>query len=125
MSLPVKMDENMPRSFATALEAGGLDVCTVAEENLRGAADHAVASAAGQEGRVLVTLDIDFANIIRWPPGSHPGIIVLRPRSQDPAALSALAEPTMRVLLDAQNAGAIVVVDHHQRVRIRRGEGAD
>ena len=29
-------------------------------------------------GRILVTLDLDFSNVIRYPPERTPGLIVLR-----------------------------------------------
>jgi hypothetical protein len=38
------------------------------------------------EGRCLVTLDLDFANPIRFPPAGYSGIAVLRPRSRPTAA---------------------------------------
>jgi len=34
--------------------------------------------AAAQGGRALVTLDLDFSNPFRFPPGETPGIAVLR-----------------------------------------------
>jgi len=32
---------------------------------------------------VLMTLDLDFANVQAYPPKSHPGIVVFRSKSQD------------------------------------------
>ena len=39
---------------------------------------------------VLMTLDLDFANVQADPPKSHPGIVVFRPESQDKPTLVAL-----------------------------------
>ena len=33
---------------------------------------------SGPKGRILVTLDRGFADLRAYPPGSHPGIVVLR-----------------------------------------------
>ena len=44
--------------------------------------DSKVASVCQAEKRVLITLDLDFADIRTYPPTVFPGIIVLRPRSQ-------------------------------------------
>jgi hypothetical protein len=38
--------------------------------------------AASAEGRVLVTIDLDFANPLRFPPASTAGIAVLRDRDR-------------------------------------------
>ena len=119
MALPVKLDENMPRSFERALRCAGLDVCTVPDEALSGADDDIVAAAASTEGRVLVTLDLDFANIVRWPPGRHAGIIVLRPKSEDAPSLAALVEQTMSALSDSVSRGALIVVGP-RGTRVRR-----
>jgi predicted nuclease of predicted toxin-antitoxin system len=46
------------------------------------APDVAVLDAAIAAGRALVTLDLDFANPIRFPPRRTPGIAVLRVRDR-------------------------------------------
>jgi predicted nuclease of predicted toxin-antitoxin system len=78
-----KLDENLPAAAKAVLAAGGHDVVTVVDERLGGRDDDSVASAALTEGRVLITFDLEFADERRYPPGSHPGTIVLRLRSQD------------------------------------------
>jgi predicted nuclease of predicted toxin-antitoxin system len=45
---------------------------------LQGKSDDKILAAAKREKRILVTFDLDFSNIINYPPGSHPGIIVVR-----------------------------------------------
>ena len=60
------------------LRAAGHDVIAVVEESLGGASDPTVRFAAIESGRVLVTLDGDFGNIVRYPPQGTPGIIWLR-----------------------------------------------
>lgn len=47
----------------------------VLEAGLSGAADEQVLRFAIQNGRVLVTLDADFANVIRFPPEQAMGIL--------------------------------------------------
>jgi predicted nuclease of predicted toxin-antitoxin system len=43
-----------------------------------GQPDTNVASVCQREGRTVVTLDLDFADIRTYPPGDYAGIIVLR-----------------------------------------------
>ncbi|MFH0899144.1 MAG: DUF5615 family PIN-like protein [Pseudomonadota bacterium] len=74
----IKLDENLGQRGAVALRAAGHDVATVAEEGLGAATDSALIEVCLAEGRCLVTLDLDFANPLRFPPERYPGIAVLR-----------------------------------------------
>lgn len=65
-----KTDENLPFEAALALREHGWDAQTVGEEGLAGATDEILASCAKGESRVLVTLDLDFANIRAYPPNT-------------------------------------------------------
>ncbi len=58
----IKLDENLGHTAETRLRAAGHDVDTVHDEDLAGAGDDRVFNAARAEGRILVTLDVDFAN---------------------------------------------------------------
>ena len=89
----VKLDENIPRSARQVLTAAGHDVNTVVDENLAGATDPQVVAAAAATGRLLITLDRGLGDIRAYPPGSHAGILVLRPTDQSvPTVVAALAE---------------------------------
>ena len=74
-----KLDENLDLRLAPLLKEGGHDVDTVHGEGLNGSPDDAIYDACVQAGRVLVSLDLDFANPIRFPPGETPGIVIVRP----------------------------------------------
>ena len=58
------LDENLSHRHAARLRADGRDAIAVVEESLSGASDSAVRSAAIKSGRVLVTPDADFGNIV-------------------------------------------------------------
>ncbi len=91
--MKVKLDENMPRSASQVLLAAGHDVDTVVDEDLRGAPDPRVVAAAAATGRLLITFDRGLGDIRAYPPGSHAGILVLRPADQSvPTVVAALAE---------------------------------
>ena len=79
MTLRLKLDENMPQRAESALRDLGVDVETARSEGLAGATDPVLLAACTAEERVLVTLDLDFADMRAYPPGSHPGIWVPRP----------------------------------------------
>lgn len=115
----VKLDENIPTSAADAGTALGHDVDTVEQEGLAGRDDADVMAAARREGRFLITLDRGLADLRRYPPGSHPGIAVLRLDSQDAPSVTA----AVRSLLardDIERLAGCVLVIRGNLVRIRR-----
>jgi len=116
-----KLDENLSRHLKAELNALGFDALTVADEGLLSRPDREIAEAARVEGRVLLSLDLDFADLIKFPPGSHPGIVVFRPAKFGPGAVSQF----VREFVGAHNlrelTGCLVIVDPG-RVRIRRPE---
>ena len=115
-----KTDENLPIEAATALLDAGFDAETILDEHLSGADDHIVASRVQNEGRVLVTLDLDFSNIQAYPPDQYAGIIVLRLKSQDKATVLAYMRRMVAVLQQRSPAGELWIIQH-DRVRFRQG----
>ena len=77
-----KLDEHLPLQLKHLLTESGHDAVTILDQGMRGATDSQVASACRREERVLLTQDIDFADIRTYPPGNYPGIVVFRLPSQ-------------------------------------------
>ena len=69
--MKVKLDENIPVRLSDELALLGHDVDTVASEGLKGKSDGDVWRAAQQEGRLLITQDLDFSDMRRFKPGTH------------------------------------------------------
>ena len=90
-----KLDENIPADLASRLRQDGHDVASVAEEGLGREDDPPVLKAATNEGRILMTFDLDFADVRQYPPGSHGGIVVFRLHDQ---RWSSLEGPVNRLL---------------------------
>jgi predicted nuclease of predicted toxin-antitoxin system len=78
-----KVDENLPSEIAETLLVAGYDAMTVFDQNMSGASDLSLIDICKKENRILVTLDLDFADISTYPPNECPGIVVLRVRHQD------------------------------------------
>jgi hypothetical protein len=74
-----KLDENFDMRLASLVAEGGHDVQTVLAEGRSGQADEAIYRACILERRALLTLDMDFANPLRFPPAPTEGIVVVRP----------------------------------------------
>lgn len=77
-----KLDENMPTDLATHLREAGHEVADVMAEGLAGEDDPPVLAAATAEGRILLTFDLDFADVRHYAPGTHAGIVVFRLHDQ-------------------------------------------
>lgn len=76
--MKVKLDENLGALGETFLRTHGVDVCTVADQGMRGSHDSKILRACVSEGRCLVTLDLDFANPLQYRPAAYAGIVVVR-----------------------------------------------
>lgn len=109
----------MPADAAKQLRAAGHDATDVIEEGLAGEDDPPVLHAATQENRVLLTFDLDFADIRRYPPGTHAGIVVFRLRNQRWKTLKGPLERLLQRGSLATLGGGLAVVDE-TRVRWKR-----
>ena len=116
--LRFKLDENLPRRVESALRDLGHDVETAVSEGLAGAPDPDLLAACTSEDRVLVTLDLDFADIRAYPPGSHRGVWVLRPPDQAFGSVLNSVLAGLRLTTVERTAGQLWVIDE-KRVRIR------
>ena len=74
-----KLDENFDLRLVPMVAEGGHDVDTVQGEGLSGSQDDAVYQVCRRTSRTLITLDLDFANPMRFPPTESEGIVVVRP----------------------------------------------
>lgn len=120
-----KVDESLHVEVADLLRGQGYDALTIFDQNLRGRDDHDIADACQIENRVLLSLDLDFSNILMFPPENYPGLIVLRLRLKGRAAVRRVVTRVMDHLNKEPLAGRLWIADEH-RIRIHRvGEGYD
>lgn len=115
----IKPDENLSRHLKAVIAPIGHDVETVADEDLLGSPDAAIAAAAVREERMLFTLDTRFVDLRTHQPGTHPGICPFRPRLFGPLFANRMVERFVRTTDLDELAGCLVVVEA-ARVRIRR-----
>ncbi len=113
-----KTDENVPVEIAEWLRQQGHDALSIGEQGLAGVADPAVAAVSQVEKRAIVTLDLDFSDIRRYPPENYSGIMVLRPVLQTIPALVRMMTRAIALLGQQPLEGCLWIVDDH-RVRVR------
>jgi predicted nuclease of predicted toxin-antitoxin system len=119
--LKFKIDENLPEELTQFLRKAGHDASTVIDQQLGGSSDMDIASACISEGRILITLDMDFANILTYPPDKFSGIIVLRTNNQ---AKTILLEFIPRILraLESEDIERRLWIVESRKIRIRGAE---
>lgn len=115
-----KLDENLPVRAAEVLRAVGHDAVHLLEQVPAGAEDAVVASLVQREDRVLITLDLDFADIRAYEPSEYRGIVVLRPRRASADEVVDLLKRLIEAIERESPEGRLWIVDE-QRIRIRGG----
>jgi len=117
-----KVDENLPIELARLLANAGHDALTVFAQHLQGKDDPTVARACVREGRILVTLDLDFADMRAYPPEDFPGFIVVRVGTQDKPHLLRVFQQAI-ALIGSEPLEQHLWIVEETRVRIRGEEG--
>jgi predicted nuclease of predicted toxin-antitoxin system len=117
--MKIKLDENISRHLKPHLQQAGHDVFTAEDEGLLGKSDIEIGAAAKSEGAILFTLDLEFADLRKFPPGAHPGIFLFRPQSMGPLTTNRFIIDFVKETDMTVFSGCTVVVDP-LRVRVRR-----
>ncbi|MBI2335612.1 MAG: DUF5615 family PIN-like protein [Deltaproteobacteria bacterium] len=122
--MKLKLDENISRHLKPILQKLNHDVMTAADEGLLSQPDPIIAAVCKEERRILLTLDVEFADLRKYPPGCFPGIILFRPESYGPLAVNHFIENFVANTNLEEFRNCIVVVDA-TRIRIRRPPSDD
>ena len=113
----LKLDENIDARLAVVLRGAGHDALTVREQNLHGTDDIDLYQLCISENRALVTLDLDFSNILRYPPESTAGLIMLRGPEDLFATVKILIDTLIEALVNEDPLGQLWIVEPG-RIRI-------
>jgi predicted nuclease of predicted toxin-antitoxin system len=113
-----KVDENLPLKVVEELRLCGYEVASVFDENLQGCDDGEIMGRCKVEARILITLDLDFSNVLLYPPKELPGLIVLRPLSQSVDCIIDLVRKLQKKLKSQKPVEKLWIVEEN-RIRIR------
>ncbi|MCC6157324.1 MAG: DUF5615 family PIN-like protein [Deltaproteobacteria bacterium] len=112
------LNMNMPTRIAPALEARGYPVRHVRDIGLARATDRTILETARSAGETIVTMDLDYGQLLAFSGDAKPSVLILRiPRVSPDRLLSRLMEAIPKVA-ESLDGGAIVIVEENTcRVR--------
>jgi predicted nuclease of predicted toxin-antitoxin system len=116
----ILLDECVPAKYRRFLESWGYEVTLLREISKPSDPDERVIELAQNLDAVLLTVDMDFANIVDYPPQNFAGIVVVRHQISDQLALEKSLKQAMADLYRDDLRGVLVVVTAN-RYRIRHG----
>ena len=110
-----KLDENFGTRTQQLFHAAGHDIQTVRDQGLQGYSE-----VCCTEQHCLVTLDLDFADVTRFPPARTNGIVVIRvPRNPSLALLEKIVRQFLQALAQAPAEKELWIVEIGQ-IRIHQ-----
>ncbi len=115
----IKVDEDLPKAATMLLREHAFDTSSVIEQRMGGAPDPALWQAVQNEQRFLVTADKGFGDIRAFPPGTHAGILLLRPDQNGIRPVMELLEQVVTGY-DLRDLAGTVTVATSRGVRVRR-----
>jgi len=117
--MQIKLDENLPAALTEILAEFGHEADTSPQEGLAGRSDEEIWGAATKAGRFLFTQDLDFSDIRKYAPGTHPGLLLIR---LDHPSRTALVSRIQQILQteDVESWKRCFVVTTEHKIRVRR-----
>ena len=117
-----KLDENFGTRTQQIFLAAGYEVKTVREQGFQGAPDKDIFQKCSSEKRFLVTLDLDFSDVMRFPPKESSGIVVIRvPQNPSLSLLEQLIREFLQALRKEKMQNKLWIVEVG-RIRIHQAE---
>jgi predicted nuclease of predicted toxin-antitoxin system len=77
--MQIKVGEDLPSQVVSLLRERGYQADSVIGQGMRGWKDAEIWQTIQAENRFLITADKGFADLRRYPPGTHSGLMLLRP----------------------------------------------
>jgi predicted nuclease of predicted toxin-antitoxin system len=107
-------DENIPAKTVQALKQKGIDITSILETS-HGLKDTEVLDIANRQGRILITFDTDFGNLVIKQKLKTKGIILLRFKPKSPQQIAKTIEQMLTAKKRIEN-HFIVVREYDIRI---------
>lgn len=116
--LRLLVDENIPQSLADLIVKKYPGSLSAAKSELAGKSDLIIFRASNKMGLTLITMDLDFSNLLSYPLADTAGRVILRFKGLTIAELRAV---TMRalVLLEKEQPNEKIVIVSNDKMRVR------
>lgn len=119
--MSILIDQCVPRKYLRILIEWGYQTSLVQQHIRADSPDPDVIKLAQTLDAVLLTVDLDFANIIDYPPQYYGGIVVMKYEIANDLPVTATLKQVLADLHRDKLRRILVIVDAN-RYRIRRGE---
>jgi len=116
-------DHCVPHSIGEPLTSEGHEVIRLSTQLPSDADDSTVIEEAQEMSAILLSLNGDFADLIRYPPDHYGGIVALQVRNR-PEAIPSIVDKLLEYMeqhpRQKHYSGKLFLVEAH-RIRVRRG----
>jgi predicted nuclease of predicted toxin-antitoxin system len=113
------LDECLSVRLVGLLAAAGHDVVHVQDRDLQGHFDDEVLESARADGRILVSADTDFGELLARSGAALPSLVLFRQGDRGPQHQADILLANLDEVTEDLEAGAVVVFTD-DRIRIRR-----
>jgi len=111
-------DMGLAQSTLAWLRDKGHDAIHLREQGLCRLPDSDITEKARKEGRIIITFDLDFGDIMAASGGTAPSVIILRLDDQRPQQVNSRLTQVLEESSRALEKGAVISVDE-KRHRVR------
>ena len=112
-------DMGISDTTVNALKSHGHDAVHLSDQGLIRLPDDQILEKAKREDRVVLTVDLDFGDLLAITRAHLPSVIIFRLQNQTPASLTPRLFQTLAQCQEELENGAIITVDE-TRWRIRK-----
>ena len=117
-----KLDENFGNRTIQIFHSFGHEVHTVRSQGLQGSSDQKLFEICSSENLCLVTLDLDFSDVLRFEPQKSGGIVVIRvPRNPSLEVLVMLIKQFLEYLKENTLQNNLWIIEMG-RIRMHQSE---
>ena len=114
----ILLDNCVPRRYLRLLREWGYDAIELRTLQPEDTPDPQVIAEAQRLKAVLLTVDLDFANVLNYPPNHYGGIVVMRYDASQEGEIDA----TLRIALEEQpNLTGVLLIISPGKYRVRKG----